>query len=486
MKKQPMKQWIKFAIAAIICILFTIWIGSLWVLIVLPFIFDVYISKFIHWTWWKESKNPAVRQVMEWVDAIVFALIAVYIINLFFFQNYQIPTSSLEKTLLVGDFLFVSKVAYGPRMPNTPIAFPLVQNTLPILNCKSYLETPEWGYHRLKGFGHVKRNDIVVFNFPAGDTVTLKDLNPDYYTSCYEEGYSFLKSQNPGAQPNATECYQYGRQIIRDNPQKYGQIIYRPVDRRENYVKRCVGLPGDTLQIIQNQVYIDKKILYDQPGVQYNYLVQTNGAPLTNDIFNSLDVSKDDRQLLTQEGLDNDEILAGMGFQRNVSGQFLPVYDIPLTRAAYNKLKAMPFVISIKCEPDWFGGDVFPLGYGKGWTRGNFGPIWIPKKGATIAINTTNLSLYQHIIANYEHNKLSVNNGIIYINGKPATHYTFKMNYYWMMGDNRDNSADSRYWGFVPEDHIVGQPLFVWLSLDKDKGFPGNIRWNRFFHSATH
>ncbi|MGC9150630.1 MAG: S26 family signal peptidase [Microbacter sp.] len=485
MKQQPFKQWIKFAVAAIICILFTIWIGNLWVLILLPFIFDIYISKIIHWTWWKQSKNRAVRKVMEWVDAIVFALIAVYIINLFFFQNYQIPTSSLEKTLLVGDFLFVSKVAYGPRMPNTPIAFPLVQNTLPILNCKSYLDKPEWGYHRLKGFGHVKRNDIVVFNFPAGDTIALLKQNPDYYTSCYEEGYAFLKSQNPTAHPTVAQCYRFGREIVRANPQEYGPIMYRPVDRRENYVKRCVGLPGDTLQIIQNQIYIDGRPLYDEPGVQYNYLVQTNGEFLTNDIFNSLHVSKDDRQLITQSQ-DNDFILAPLGFRRNAEGQFLPVYDIPLTRTAYEKLKSMPMVLSIKCEPDWMGGDVFPLGYGKGWTRGNYGPIWIPKKGATIALNTSNLPLYQRIIQAYEQNRVEVKDNVVFINGKPATSYTFKMNYYWMMGDNRDNSADSRYWGFVPEDHIVGQPLFVWLSLNKDKSFPANIRWNRFFLSATH
>jgi signal peptidase I len=485
MKQQPLKQWIKLSIAAIICLLFTIWIGSLWILLLLPFIFDIYITKLIPWTWWKISKNNSVRRVMEWVDAIIFALIAVYIINVFFFQNYQIPTSSLEKTLLVGDFLFVSKVAYGPRLPNTPIAFPLVQNTLPILNCKSYLETPEWNYHRLKGFGHVKRNDIVVFNFPAGDTIALKKQNPDYYTSCYEDGYSFLRSQAPNIQPTIDQCYRYGREIVRENVQEYGPILYRPVDRRENYVKRCVGLPGDTLQIIQNQVYIDKKPLYDEAGIQYTYMVQTNGASITSDIFNSLDVSKDDRQLLTQDS-GNDFILSPMGFQRDAAGHFLPVYDVPLTRDAVAKLKKLPFITSIKVEPDWMGGDVFPLGFGKGWTRGNFGPVWIPKKGATIAINTANLPVYRRIIEAYEHNKLSVDNGVIYINNKPASQYTFKMDYYWMMGDNRDNSADSRYWGFVPEDHIVGQPLFVWLSLDKDKSFPGNIRLNRFFRSATH
>ncbi len=482
--EQPLKQWIKFGVAALICILFTIWIGWWPILLLLPFIFDVYITKKIPWTWWRESKNPTVRAVMSWVDAIVFALVAVYIINLFFFQNYQIPSSSLEKSLMVGDFLFVSKVAYGPRVPNTPFSFPLVQNTLPILNCKSYLEHPQLDYKRLLGTGHVKRGDIVVFNFPAGDTITILQQNPDYYTNCYQEGLAFLKQQAPGTKPAPDRCYRFGRDIVKAKESFYGKMMYRPVDKRENYVKRCVGLPGETLKIVNNQVYIDGKIVYDHPGVQYNYWIQTDGSSLSDDQFEELGISKDDRMLLNQAY--GDDVLHQLGYKYNTVGKVNPVYRLPLTHEKYLLLKKYRNVLSILTEPSIVGGDVFPLGNTWGWTRDNYGPLWIPKKGATIQLTADNLLTYSRIIEAYEHNKLQVINGVAYINGKAAKTYTFKMDYYWMMGDNRHNSEDSRYWGFVPEDHVVGQPLFVWLSLDKDKTFLGKIRWNRFFKLATH
>lgn len=482
--KQPLKQWIKLAVATIICILFTIWIGFWPILLLLPFIFDAYISKKIPWTWWKESKNPIVRNVMSWVDAIVFALIAVYIINLFFFQNYQIPSSSLEKTLLVGDFLFVSKVAYGPRVPNTPISFPLVQNTLPIFNCKSYLENPQLPYKRLAGVGHVKRGDIVVFNFPAGDTITFLQQNPDYYTNCYNEGLAFMKEQAPDMHPTPELCYRFGRDIVKAKESYYGKIMYRPVDKRENYVKRCVGLPGETLQIIKNQVYINGKIEYDHPKVQYNYWIQTDGSYFTDEQLAELGISKEDQMLLNKEYGDN--VLRQLGYPVNSTGKINPVYCFPLTHEKYLQIKKYRNITSIITEPTPFGDMTYPLGNTKGWTRDNYGPLWIPKKGATVTLTQDNLLAYQRIIEAYEHNKLEVRNGVIYINDKPSATYTFKMDYYWMMGDNRHKSADSRYWGFVPEDHIVGQPLFVWLSLDKDKNFIGKIRWNRFFKLATH
>ena len=214
MKSITKKQWIKFAVAAFLYMMFALWMENAWLLFGLVVIVDIFLTKFIPWGAWKQSKNKTVRSVMEWIDDILFALIAVYFINLFVFQNYQIPTSSLEKSLLVGDYLFVSKLSYGPRVPNTPLSFPLVQNTLPVLNCKSYLDWPEWGYKRVKGTGVVKRNDIVVFNFPAGDTVTLKVLNPDFY--------SLLD--------------QVGRERILLDKGTFGDITYRPVDKRENYV----------------------------------------------------------------------------------------------------------------------------------------------------------------------------------------------------------------------------------------------------------
>ncbi|MDL2222409.1 signal peptidase I, partial [Parabacteroides sp. OttesenSCG-928-N08] len=253
MKKQiSKKQWIMFGIVATLYILFALWMQNGWLLLGLPIIVDIYLTKFVPWGAWKRSKNPRVRNILSWVDDILFALIAVYLINLFIFQNYQIPSSSLEKSLLVGDYLFVSKLSYGPRVPNTPLSFPLVQNTLPVLNSKSYFEWPQWDYKRVKGLGEVKRNDIVVFNFPAGDTVALKVQNPDYYTL----------------------VEMHGREAIRLNKATFGDVIYRPVDKRENYVKRCIGMPGDSLEVRNNQVYINGEAAENPENMQLNYFLE--------------------------------------------------------------------------------------------------------------------------------------------------------------------------------------------------------------------
>ena len=263
-RKKGKGRWIKFGIITLLYLLFLLWVESWWGLIVVPFIFDIYITKFIPWGFWKKSRNAAVRSVMSWVDAIVFALVAVYFVNIYLFQNYQIPSSSLEKSLLVGDFLYVSKVSYGPRVPKTPLSMPLTQHTLPVLNCKSYLDWPHWDYKRVKGFGQVKLHDIVVFNFPAGDTVALNHQMEDFYTLAYREGKRLYP--NPVEMDSLTReqqraiydlYYTAGRKLIRSNPQLYGDIVVRPVDRRENYVKRCTGLPGDTLQIIDGRVYLN-------------------------------------------------------------------------------------------------------------------------------------------------------------------------------------------------------------------------------------
>lgn len=456
--QRPVKQWVKFGIWALIYILFITWVGNFWWLFLLPLIFDIFITRFIPYDWWKKYKdtNPILYTICSWIDAIVFALVAVYFIFLYLFQNYQIPSSSLEKSLLVGDFLFVSKVAYGPRVPNTPLSFPLVQHTFP-WGGKSYFEKPQWEYKRLKGLGKVERGDIVVFNFPAGDTVAVKQQNPDYYTL----------------------CYYYGREVVNQRSDIFGDIIWRPVDRRENYVKRCVGVPGDTLSIVNNQIYINGKELPDNEGVQYNYYVQTTGAVITSKTFDKLGISKEDRLLLNPSTNVGQQEFQAMGL--DVSR---PVYHLPLTRQMKADLMAMSIIDTIIIEPDWRGGDVYPLG-AKPWTRDNYGPIYMPKKGETLAINVDNYAIYERVIRNYEHNSIEMKDSVVYINGAPANEYTFKMDYYFMMGDNRHKSADSRYWGFVPEDHIVGQPVVVWLSLNKDKGwFDGKIRWNRFFKYA--
>ena len=465
------RQWIKMAAVMALYIAFIIWIRSWLGVVVIPFIFDAYITKIVPWTWWRKSKNKTVRTVMSWVDAIVFALLAVYLVNIYFFQNYQIPTSSLEKSLLVGDFLFVSKMSYGPRAPMTPLTMPLTQHTMPVTGTKSYIDWPQWDYKRVKGLGHVKHGDIVVFNYPTGDTVMLNMQATDIYAEAYGIGNEHYASILPrlDSLPRREQyevfrgIYAWGRNYITEHPNIFGDITVRPVDRRENYVKRCVGLPGDTLQIIDRTIYINGQAQAQPENVQFNYYVKTAGMPIPDAMFDELGVSMDDRVRLNVPGF---------------------AYLLPLTDAMVAQLKANTKLIkSITLEPEMgVSRALYPQNLVKQWDRNNYGPIWIPRRGATIELTWDNLPVYERCITAYEGNTLDVRDDGFYINGQRTDTYTFGMDYYWMMGDNRHNSADSRYWGFVPEDHIVGKPLFVWLSLDKDKGwFEGKIRWDRIF-----
>lgn len=464
-------KWCKFGVAAACYLAFLFWVDSWWGLILLPLIYDVYISKKIKWTWWKELESDAARTVMSWVDAIVFALVAVYFVNNFFFQNYQIPSSSLEKSLMTGDFLLVSKVDYGPRIPQTPLTMPLTQHTLPLLGCKSYIEWPQWEYRRVRGLGKVELGDIVVFNYPAGDTVAV-DHNGDYYDLCFqlglnaacEQGYDIPLMQTMNtADQQATFDYLYnvGKQIVAANANVYGKVVARPVDRRDNYVKRCVGLPGQTLQIKDKIIYVDGLAQKTPEQAQFNYKVYTrNNQVFSDEMCEELNISDEDRDKV---------------FDRN-SG-------IPLTKMAVKALREnKAFCDSVVEIKDGYFGNVYPLNHQYGWTRDNYGPVWIPAKGQSVKLNQDNIAIYERPIREYEKNALVIKDGKIFINGKESNSYTFKMDYYWMMGDNRHNSADSRYWGFVPEDHVVGKPLFIWLSLVTDRyGKAHGVRWNRIF-----
>ena len=470
-QKPTRAQWIKMGVVMALYLAFLVWIKSWWGLLVVPFIYDAYITKLIPWTWWKEAENPVTRTVMSWVDAIVFALVAVYFVNIYFFQNYTIPSSSLEKSLLVGDYLFVSKMSYGPRKPQTPLSMPLTQHTMPLVGCKSYIEWPQWDYERVPG-GRVQLNDIVVFNYPAGDTVTVNPeyQNMDFYAIAYgiggqqymqlHGGYPLLDSLTRQQQRDFfAELYAMGRQYIDQNSQMFGGVMSRPVDRRENYVKRCVGLPGQTLQIKDQVVYLDGKPNKEPDNVQYDYFVRLK-QDIPDELVRELGISQEDLASLSETG------------------------TMPLTQRAYERLKTCTDIVdsiaydSTNSVPD----GLYPLNAWTGWTRDNYGPVWIPAKGESVKLTMDNIAVYERPIRVYEHNDLEVKDGKIFINGKQADSYTFKMDYYWMQGDNRHNSADSRYWGFVPEDHIVGKPILIWLSLDKDRGwFDGHVRWNRLF-----
>ena len=455
-------RWIRFGIFTLIFVLLTIWIGSAWTFLAYPLFFDIYLTQYIPWGGWRNIKNPIIRTVCEWIDAIVYAIVLVYFIFIFAFQNFQIPTPSLEKSMLVGDFLLVSKVNYGPRLPQTPIHFPLAQHTLPIVNTKSYCDAWQLPYKRLKGLGSIERNDIVVFNFPTGDTVCSKMPNPDYYTL----------------------VHYFGREAVHRDKARFGDIIYRPVDRREAYVKRCVGLPGEDFEIRNNVIYIDGEAIESPKRMQLNYFVKTTGNKLSERNFEEWGISVDDRMYVNNSS-NAPYLFASLGITPNEDGAYNPVYHFPLTEEARAKVEASSLVEQVVVEPGAMGGEVFPMDGLHHWTRADFGPLWIPAKGETLQLTEENYSLYERAIRTYEGNKVEKRGGVIYINDEPATEYTFKMDYYMMLGDNRDNSADSRYWGFVPEDHVIGKPVLVLISLDKDKGwFSGKFRWNRFMRSA--
>lgn len=458
-KETKVTRWVRFGIVSIVFFAWVIWLQNPWVALAWFLLFDIYITGYIPLTWWKKSKNKTIRTLMGWVDAIVYALVLVYFIFAFIGQNYKIPSSSLEKSLLVGDYLWVNKMVYGPRVPQTPLHFPLAQHTLPIVNTKSYIDVPQFEYHRLEGLRGVERNDIVVFNYPCGDTVALKIQNPDYY-----QIVNSLKHQgveNP-------------RQYIADHENEFGKVVWRPVDRRENYVKRCIGLPGERIKIVDDVIYINGKKMENAENVQFNYIVEVN-APISREQWESIEVRREDHGEAPQ--------------QSQIDGRMF--YNIPLTAKAKAVVEKWPQVIGpLHYEREFYdlSGDytLFPGNNPYGWTRPDMGEIWIPKKGATLRLNAYNLPMYERAIRTYEGNDLDVHDGKIFINGELADTYTFKMDYYWMMGDNRDRSADSRYWGFVPEDHIVGTPIWVLVSFDEERSLmDGKIRWNRILRDAN-
>jgi len=451
LKKLWSNKWVKFSLVSILYILwFVVWTGNLWMLLGEIVLFDLYISKYFYRFCWSKHKqrkqeNKTYRRTAEWVEAILFATIVASLIRIFFFEMYVIPTSSMEKSLLVGDYLCVSKVAYGPKIPNTPLSFPLVHNTLPFSQTKkSFVEWISWPYHRLKGLGSVKRYDAVVFNFPEGDTVILENQAISYYEM-------LRQYQN-----------MYGSEEGRRHLWENGTIIERPVDKRENYIKRTIGMPGDTLSIRHSQVYLNGHPQQEIPGMQFVYFVHTNGTPISAEAFEEMGIAKDD-------------------ISYNNADQ---TYTLPLTVQNVERIRGMRNITEvIKYEAQGWNPSIFPHSQlpAYAWNEDNFGPLWIPEKGATVQLTLQNLPLYRRIIETYEGHTLQVDGEQILIDGKPADSYTFGMDYYFMMGDNRHNSADSRFWGFVPEDHIVGKASFIWLSLDKDKSFPANIRWKRLF-----
>lgn len=434
-------RWFKFGVAALLYVLiFIVWSQIWWMLIGVVVIFDIYISKYYYKLFWKEhlirKENGAFyRNVMGWVEAIIFAVVVASLIRIYFVEMYVIPSPSMEKTLLVGDYIGVSKIAYGPKLPNTPLALPFVHNVSPFdVAKKSYVEWIKRPYRRLAGLDTIKHNDVVVFNYPEGDTVIISSPQDNYYR---------LKQS-------------YGREAI------LGQsgLMVHPVDKRDNYIKRAVGLPGNLFEVRRGKVFIDGvPDAFQIEGKQLPYFVRHNSPQLAASFLESLGVNGN-----------------GDAVEREPNMTFMR-----LTDDMVNQLRKNSNIVEVVQQVkglDYIGDFTFPRDtvlYK--WTEDNFGPLWIPRRGATIQLNATNLPLYRRVIDVYEDNDLSVEGEDILINGQKADSYTFKMNYFFMMGDNRSNSLDSRFFGFVPEDHIVGKASFIWFS--KEAGKP--IRFNRIF-----
>lgn len=403
--------------------------------VLVPFIYFPYVGynkkdKFLGTAVVKAHRKSAAR---EWIDAAVFAIVAATLIRTFVFEAYTIPTGSMEKTLLINDFLFVSKLSYGPRIPNTPLAVPFVHHTVPVLNTKSYSEAIKIPYRRWFA-SDIKRNDVVVFNFPAGDTLTVEwDSKLPYYDIV--------------------------RQIGRERTYDEYHITTRPVDKRENYIKRCVAIPGDTIEIKDGLLYVNNEKAFISPTSATNYIVKSQNLL--------------DEDVLTEAGIQLNQGEGDPDFRPLQQQQ----YSINLTEGELAILKKIPGVISADREIITDLGSTYPqdtLLFK--WSIDNFGKLWIPKKGATIQLTPKNIALYQRAIQVYENNTWEqTRDGRVTLNGQPATSYTFKMDYFWMMGDNRHRSQDSRFWGFVPEDHVVGEAWLIWMSWDKGP------RWRRMF-----
>ena len=374
------------------------------------------------------TKSKFLNWILDWVDAILFAVVVVTLINVFWFQSFKIPSSSMESSLYTGDHLFVSKLTYGARLPMTPLTIPFTHNV--IGGGESYSTSVQWKYRRLPGFRKVRKGDCVVFGFPNGDTVLRKAPAEDYHAVV--------------------------RFMGREAAEKaLGPIVVRPMDKKDHYVKRCVATPGDTLEVRDGLVWVNGEQQEVWPGVQMSYRVVTTGRELNPKIVDQLGLN-----------------VAELRFS-----PALPGYpELPLTAAMLEQVKGLKNVVSVEPMLQTEPGDyreIFPFSPLFSWSRDSFGPLWIPRKGATVAVTPENIALYERLIRDYEHSDVD--------EALAVGSYTFQQDYYFMMGDNRHNSLDSRYWGFVPEDHIVGRPAVIWLSTDAGRKFPNNIRWRRFF-----
>ncbi|MFN6039083.1 MAG: S26 family signal peptidase [Bacteroidota bacterium] len=502
------------ALASLLCFFYVHYLG--------------FFSKDLKWNGPDDFNNLKGGAIKNWLDPIFFAIVAASIIRTFFLEAFTIPTSSLEKSLLVGDFLFVNKLSYGSRVPMTPLSFPLAHHTIPVANTKAYLEFWKLPYTRLPGYKKIKNNDIVVFNYPDGDTTLANMQDRSYYNVVRQEAFTRWKFSGDTKKTmddfmpeawthlNAPENTLSG--TMGDMP--FGKKLARPIDKREHYVKRCVAIAGDLLEIKDGQLYINNKPAENPEHLQHFYNVICNPDIINEEWLDKNNVNVDEAYSFSPRMFDLDSNLVGDFYSiansnygegnavvKGVKKYSKQIIEGKLSLFRLNfedsripellKNEGVVFAVMDKSDRGEYDFNIFPHDTRFKWNNDNFGPLQIPKTGMTIKIDTSNISLFERIIDVYDNNELRIEKGKVYINGKIATEYTFKQDYYWMMGDNRHNSADSRSWGFVPFDHVVGTPVFVWFSLKYDDKQPisgkwsfknifasekdGKLRWSRFF-----
>ncbi len=425
-----------FTISAALWSSLIIWINAWWLLLLNLVIFDLFISNLVDWSLKSYPLPRIVKKTIEWAGYFLFAILISVSIKVLFIEAYKIPSPSMEASLKAGDYIFVSKLAFGPKLPNTPFSWPFIPDYLSN-GTKTYSEKPLMPYKRLRGLSNVRRGDVIVFSFPEGDTMVVQYPGQNYY--------SLVR--------------QYGREYIHE----HFDIISHPVDRRENYIKRCIGLPGDTIEIMDGRVFVNREAVEFLPDQKFKFYVKTHSEKLQDSTLDSLKILKNEMTYNPANSL----------------------HVIYITIKQSEQLKYMPEVRSIQrfTEPilSFHNSEIYPHDIRFRWTNDHFGPVIIPSNGMTIQLEESTYPLYRRAVEVYEQNSVSIKDGVFFIDGKETKTYTFQMDYYFVMGDNRHNSADSRHWGFVPEDHLLGKAVSIWLSSDPNESFIGGLRKDRIF-----
>lgn len=462
MNKFLQTHYIKFYIAVVGITSLAIWISFWWILILLPIYYDFYITKKIKWLFWRPKNYPHIAHYKLIVisESIVWAFLLALFARVFLFEAYTIPSPSMENTLYEGDYILTTKIQYGPRLPITPLSVPFIHNTLPFSDeTNSYSTSIKGRYKRLKGFTSPQRNDILVFNFPNGDTVLTEHPQESYpyITRQFAQQFKSLDIKDHNPVLSQEEYIVKARQFILENY----KFSTRPIDKKEYFVKRCIGIPGDKVELKNSLVFINDSLIESPTSLQHQYYINSKS---NEKLTNLLKKYKYNKELRNETGFFVTDTLA----------------EIIKRQTFIESINKLEFIDVTNSHVH-----LYPHHKGFQWSIDNYGPVIVPKKGMKIMLNEFNINLYQRVIEKYEHQKIEIKHDTVLINNEITDSYIFTMDYYFVLGDNRHNSLDSRFWGFLPEDHIVGKGVYLWLSLDKSKPYSKKIRWKRMLQTIN-